>query len=151
MKAWFEGRTAREQGLLAVLGASLIVFGLWFGVMRPAASARAKAEARHAQAASDAAVVSRAVARLKDVGSGRENARPGAPPADAAARVAAQTGLTLSRAEPDGAGGTQVSTTGTAGQIFPWLAALQSEYGVTAQHLTVIKDGPALSAETTLK
>ncbi|MCR5881089.1 type II secretion system protein M [Phenylobacterium sp. J367] len=149
MRTWFETRTRREQGLLIVMGVGLLAFLLWFGAWRPAAEAKAAAERRYAQASRDAVVVDRAVARLKILGSAKP--RQTLPPAEAVNASAQAAGLVLARLQPDPAGGVQVAVAGVApSRFFPWLAALQQDYGVTPRHLTVIKDEEgALSVDAT--
>jgi general secretion pathway protein M len=140
MKTWFEGRTRREQVLLAIMGGGLLVFILWFGVWRPVDHARASAERRYERAARDAAVAARAVAAVRALPAAGA-ARSGLPVADAVNAAAQSAGLTLARAEADPAGGLQVAVQGVApARVFPWLATLQTEYGIAPRHLTVIKD-----------
>ncbi|WP_374467855.1 type II secretion system protein GspM [Phenylobacterium sp.] len=149
MRAWFEARTRREQGLLAVMAAGVLLFGLWFGVWRPLEQARVAAERRYERAVRDAAVVAQAAAAVRATPTGAP--RPTLPTAEAVNAAARAAGLTLARVEPDPAGGVQVAVQGVApARVFPWLAALQTEYGVTARHLTVIKDDQgALSVDAT--
>lgn len=140
MRAWFEGRTRREQVLLTLMALALAGFLLWFGLYRPLAQARAAAERRLDRAAAEAAEVDRAVARLRVLGAARARPAP-ADPAQAVNASASAAGLTLARLEPDPAGGVQVAVAGVSpSQLFPWLAALQTDYGVAPRHLTVIKD-----------
>lgn len=140
MRAWFEGRTRREQVLLTVLAVALAAVLLWLGLYRPLAQARAAAERRLDRAAAEAAEVDHAVARLRVLGAAAR-ARPAADPAQAVNAAASAAGLTLARVEPDPSGGVQVAVAGVGpAQLFPWLAVLQTDYGVTPRHLTVIKD-----------
>lgn len=141
MIAWWEGRTRREQALLAVMAASLVAFGLWFGVHRPVAQARVASAERYDRALKTQAVVETAAARIRVLERGGSQPARRAPAAEAVNASAAAAGVTLARVEPDPAGGVQVAVGGIApAQLFPWLAALQQDYGVTARHLTVVKD-----------
>ncbi|WP_395670999.1 type II secretion system protein GspM [Phenylobacterium sp.] len=139
MRAWFESKTPREKVLLAVMAAALLAFALWFGLFRPLAQARAGAERRFELAAREAAAVQAASARLKSLP--RPAQGRAADPARAVSETAAAEGLNLSRVEPDPAGGVQVAVNAVAPmRLFPWLASLQADHGVTPRHLTVIKD-----------
>ena len=151
MIAWWEGRTRREQALLAVMAAAFVAFGLWFGVHRPVAQARDAAAQRYDRALQTQAVVETAAARIRLLERGGSQPVRRAPAAEAVNASAAAAGVTLSRVEPDPAGGVQVAVGGVApAQLFPWLAALQQDYGVTARHLTVVKDEQgALSVDAT--
>ncbi|HVI34457.1 type II secretion system protein GspM [Phenylobacterium sp.] len=141
MRAWFEGRTRREQVLLTVLAVALAAFLLWFGLYRPLAQARADAERRLDRAAATAAEVDRATVRLRAMGAAARVRPAAADPAQAVNAAASAAGLALARVEPDPSGGVQVAVAGVSpSQLFPWLAALQTDYGVTPRHLTVIKD-----------
>lgn len=142
MRAWFEGRTRREQVLLTLMAVALAAFLLWFGLYRPLAHVRAEAARRLDRAAAEAAEVDRAAARLRALGAAaRVRPAASADPAQAVNAAASVAGLTLARVEPDPSGGVQVAVAGVSpSQLFPWLAALQTDYGVTPRHLTVIKD-----------
>jgi general secretion pathway protein M len=141
MIAWWETRTRREQALLAVMATLLVAVLMWFGVYRPVGQAREAAAQRYERALKTQAVVGTAAARIGQLQTGGPRAVRRAPAAEAVNASAAAAGVTLSRVEPDPAGGVQVAVGGIApGQLFPWLAALQQDYGVSARHLTIVKD-----------
>ncbi|WP_309091693.1 type II secretion system protein GspM [Phenylobacterium sp.] len=141
MIAWWEARTRREQALLAVMAATLSAFLLWFGVHRPVAQAREAAAQRYERALRAQGEVEAAAARIRQLQKGGASSARRAPAAEAVNASAAATGLTLSRVSPDPGGGVQVAVGGVSpAQLFPWLASLQQDYGVTARHLTVVKD-----------
>ncbi|MCR5874062.1 type II secretion system protein M [Phenylobacterium sp. J426] len=151
MEAWWTGRTARERMLVAVMGAAIAAFALWFGAYRPVALAKAAAERRFDAALEEQAAVRSAAARIRRL-QAQAAAPPGAAPAAEAVNAsAAAAGLTLQRIEPDETGGVQVAIGGVSSvKLFGWLAALQRDYGVTPRHLTVIKDeAGGLSADAT--
>lgn len=151
MIAWWESRTPRERVLLAVMAAGLVAFLLWFGVHRPVAQARDAAAQRHDRALRTQAAVETAAARIRQLQRGGIQTVRRAPAAEAVNASAAAAGLTLSRVEADPDGGVRVAVGGVApAQLFPWLAALQQDYGVTARHLTIVKDDQgALSVDAT--
>lgn len=141
MIGWWETRTRREQALLAVMAVLLVAFLLWFGVYRPVSQARAAAAQRYDRALKTQAVVATATARIRQLQRGGPQSVGRAPAAEAVNASAAAAGVTLARVEPDPAGGVQVAVGGIApAQLFPWLAALQQDYGVSARHLTIVKD-----------
>lgn len=141
MIEWWTTRTQRERRLLAVMAGLLVVFGLWFGVHRPLAQARAAAERRYDRALQEEGAIEAAVARIRVLRAAGAGASRKTPAAEAVNASAAAAGVTLSRVEPDPAGGVQVAVGGIApAQLFPWLAALQQDYGVTPRHLTIVKD-----------
>ncbi|MFN3582701.1 type II secretion system protein GspM [Phenylobacterium sp.] len=141
MIAWWTTRTPRERLLLGVMAGLLLVFGLWFGVHRPLAQARAAAERRYDRALKEEAAIEIAAARIRTLRTAGGGASRKAPAAEAVNASAAAAGVTLSRVEPDPVGGVQVAVGGVSpAQLFPWLAALQRDYGVTPRHLTIVKD-----------
>ena len=141
MRTWFAGRTRRERALLALAAAALLAFVLWFGAHRPVAETRRAAEQRHARALADHAAVARAAARLRALEGAAPRHAPKVAVAEAVAASAAAAGVTLASIEPEAGGGVQVAVGGASpAHLFPWLAALQRDYGVAPTHLTVIKD-----------
>lgn len=141
MIAWWTTRTPRERLLLGVMAGLLVVFGLWFGVHRPLAQAREAAERRYDRALKEEAAIEAAAARIRALMSRGATASRKASAAEAVNASAAAAGVTLSRVEPDPAGGVQVAVGGVSpAQFFPWLAALQRDYGVNPRHLTIVKD-----------
>lgn len=141
MMGWWSGRTRREQVLLAVMAVTLGACVLWFGVHRPAEAARAAAEERYDRVAQERVVAVRAVARIRALARAERGPARRLPPAEAMAASAAAAGVTLSRVEPEREGGVQVAVGGVSpAKLFPWIAALQQDYGVVPRHMTVIKD-----------
>lgn len=141
MTAWWQARTRREQILLGVMGAALLVFVLWFGVQRPIAQGKAAAAERYERALTDRTVVEAAARRISALRREAGGEVKRIPVAEAVNASAAAASLTLASVAPEADGGVQAKVGGVApGQLFGWLASLQRDYGVTPRHLTVIKD-----------
>lgn len=137
---WWNGRTPRERLLLGVLAAVAAGLAVWYGVIVPLGAWVEAAEARHARAVQTREEVARIAARVEAAGS------PAArPPSGVAVRqlveaTAAAGGLELARIEAGGEGEVQVGLEGVQPQaLFPWIALLQTEHGVAARHVTVLK------------
>lgn len=152
MIAWWTSRSRREQILLGVMTFCLALWLIVFGIARPLQAAARAASERHASAVATLTEVSRNVAAIN-----RLKAPPGAAPRraplDAAVSSTAQAaGISLGRVEADPGGGLRVAVPSAAPTVlFPWLGLLQTEHGVVATHLTVVKnDTGALTLDATL-
>lgn len=149
MVAWWNGRTARERWMLGVLAVLVLGVALWAGVLKPVRAWGERAADEHARALETKASVDRALAEIATLKS-----RPvprAAQPLDALiGDTAAAAGLSIARLEPDPAGGVHVAIEdGQAGAVFPWIAKLQTEQGVAARSLTVLKEDGGLVVEAT--
>lgn len=151
MTACWEARTRRDQVLLAAMAAALVGTVLWLGAYRPAEAARRAAEQRYERALEGQARVARAAGRIQPLQGAAAGPVADVSAADAVNASARAAGVVLSRVEPDPAGGVQVAVQAVPPTaLFPWLAALQRDYGVAARRLTVIKDDQgALSVDAT--
>jgi general secretion pathway protein M len=147
MIAWWSGRTPREQAMLAIMGALLALFAVWFLIVAPLGRATERAQAREARAAASLAAVEAAASEIEAMRAGRSAASA------AAVRTAAEAaGVTLTSAEDSGDG--TVTAAVEAAQpaaLFAWLATLEREQGVAPRQLSVGKnpDG-TVSAEMLL-
>lgn len=142
---WWDGRSAREQRMLAVMGLLIAAVLIWLLVVRPALAWRAAAAERRVEATAS-------LMRIEAGLSGRapKTARAAMPPSmslaevEQAARAAAEAaglGVTLS---VDGDGGLAFDAPGaTSAALFGWLGALKSDYGVETRALTVIEKADA--------
>jgi len=138
---WWDGRSAREQRMLAVMGLLIAAVLIWLLVVRPAFAWREAAAERRVEAtASPASRRFRLAARTPT--------RAGAPmplaEVEQAARNAAEAaGLTVTLSV-DEAGGIGFDAPGvTSAALFGWLAALKADYGVESRELTVIENADA--------
>ena len=153
LKAWFKGRTPREQRLLLAL---LAVAGLvlaWLAVVRPLGDARASARERHG-----AAVVALAEARAQaDQIRQLERRRP--PPAaeplpTLVGSAAGEAGFELSRIEPqDGGAGVLVAIEAARPEaLFAWVARMEGERGLIVDRLNATANADrTLAAQLTFR
>lgn len=140
MSLWWDGRSLREQRMLAAMGLLVAAVLVWLLVLRPAWAWREAAAERRieATAALDrietglarAPVEARAAMALADV--------------EQAARGAAEAaGLTVTLSV-DGEGGLAFDAPGaTSAALFGWLAALKADYGVETRAVTVVENADA--------
>lgn len=143
--AWWDGRTVREQRMLAVMGLAIAAVLVWLLVVRPVWAWRADAADARVVAEADLALVQAAGGRLS----------PAAAPGDVdvaavVAEVGSMTGLTpvMGMSADGGLGFSLTNVSSTA--AFGWLAALQDRK-VQATALNVVENADAtLSLEGTL-
>lgn len=142
-RAWWAGRSLREQRLLLVLGGLLTCIVLWFAVITPALAWRTHAAQRRAEATADLTLIETGTARIAGGASSMD-----ATQLQAAARRAADAGGVNVVFNPiDDSLGFSVNGATTA-VLFGWLAALDSEHGIEARTLTVSENADAtLNAE----
>ena len=134
--AWWEGRTLREQRMLAVMGLAVLAVLLWLAVVRPAWAWREAAASERLHAENGLILVQRAARQTpsSDAGGGDINA--------AVEAASAQAGVTpVLGMAPDGAMGFSLSNVRTAA-AFGWLSALHDK-GVEAQSLSVVENADA--------
>lgn len=142
---WWDGRSVREQRMLAVMGLLIVTVLIWLLVVRPAVAWREAAAERRAVATAN---LSRIEAGL--AGRAPKTTRAVMPPSmnladvEQAARAAAEAaGLTVALSAHE-AGGIGFETSGaTSATLFGWLATLKAEYGVDARAVTVIENADA--------
>jgi len=138
---WWDGRSAREQRMLAVMGLLIAAVLIWLLVVRPAFAWREAAAERRVEATAS-------LNRLEAGLAARTPTRAGAPmplaEVEQAARNAAEAaGLTVTLSV-DEAGGIGFDAPGvTSAALFGWLAALKADYGVESRELTVIENADA--------
>lgn len=149
LELWWSGRTLREQRMLMVMAALLLVVVVWLGVVRPVVAWRAAAADRALAAAGTLAEVRASIASM---GPGRPSARPPAEGLEPLIRRTAETaGLEVVIAmSPSGRLGFQLSRV-RSGPLFAWLAALETDHRLTVCSLGVIENADAtLNVEGTL-
>lgn len=138
MRAWWAGRSPREQALLGLMGLLLAGFLIWFGIAAPLRGAAQDAEAHLARALADEAVADAAVVEIARLG---ETAAPrgrSAPVEQLVMEGATAAGLQIIRVEP-GESGVQAVVTGSSTMVLPWIASLQADHAIIARHLTLLK------------
>ncbi|MET4682222.1 type II secretion system protein GspM [Brevundimonas faecalis] len=152
---WWDGRSARERGLLAVMLALILAVLVWLLVVRPAWAWRAAAAEHRAEATATLARLEAGLAATAPAPAPAlaKTAMPLAEveqAARAAAEAAGLTGVTLS---VDEAGGIGFDAPGVGSAVlFGWLSTLKAEYGVEIGDLTVIENADAsLDAQGVLR
>lgn len=140
---WWEGRTRREQQMLAVMAALLAAVLVWLAVVRPALAWREAAAANRVRAEADLAGVR---AGLRRVAPSAAAPRPvidvdGFEPL--VRRTAAAGGLTVTTGmDASGRLAFRVPDASSAA-LFNWLSALEREHGVAVVSLGVIENADA--------
>lgn len=113
---WWADRSRREQALLAVLAATALAALLLVGVVRPLQAAQARA-------AADIRTYDRLAMRLRAPGLAAAS-RHG-PPAQIVAQIAAISGLTVQRVEPEGARLRVIFADAPFDAVLRWVAELE--------------------------
>lgn len=134
--AWWEGRTLREQRMLAVMGLILLAVVTWLAVVRPAWAWRDAAADERARAENGLILARQAATRLTITGQGSADIQPAVQAAGDAAGVTPVMGMA-----PDGGLGFSLPNVQTAA-AFGWLAALHDK-GVEAGGLSVVENADA--------
>ena len=138
-RAWFEGRTRREQILLAIMGVMLIAILGWFAVVTPIQGWRENAAERRIEAADALASVQADVARINAAARSGPTGS-GEPIEPLLIRTAEQSGLTLVRQQAESDGAQTAWLEGAPPQAaFGWIATLEASHGVTVSNLTALK------------
>ncbi|MGO4686891.1 type II secretion system protein GspM [Brevundimonas sp. 2YAF1] len=141
MGLWWDGRSVREQRMLAAMGLLVAAVLVWLLVLRPACAWREAAAERRVEATA-------ALARIETGLAGRAPVEAKAAMAladvEQAARTAAEAGGLAVTLSVDGEGGLAFDAPGaTSAALFGWLAALKSEYGVETRAVTVVENADA--------
>ncbi|HYC75150.1 type II secretion system protein GspM [Brevundimonas sp.] len=141
-QAW-DGRTRREQRMLAAMTLLVAVVVLWLGVVRPVTGWRDEAARDRARAETDLAEVRAALNRLAPAAAGgaRANDLQGLEPV--VRQTAEAAGLQIITGM-DASGRLGFSTANApAAAVFGWLAALETTHGVRPSSLGVIENADA--------
>ena len=138
---WWDGRSVREQRMLAVMGLLIAAVLIWLLIVRPAFAWRAAAAERRVEATAS-------LTRIESGLAARTPTKAGAPmplaEVEQAARSAAETAGLNVTLSVDEAGGIGFDAPGvTSAALFGWLSALKTEYGVDVADVTVIENADA--------
>lgn len=138
---WWDGRSAREQKMLAVMGLLIAAVLIWLLVVRPASAWRAAAAERRGEATAS-------LTRIETGLAARTPTKAGAPmplaEVEQAARSAAEAAGLSVTLSVDEAGGIGFDAPGvTTATLFGWLSTLKTEYGVKAVGVTVVENADA--------
>ena len=138
---WWDGRSLREQRMLAVMGLLIAAVLIWLLAVRPAFAWRAAAAERRGEATASLTRIETGLA-----GRAPKTTRAAIPLAEVeqAARAAAEAAGLAVTLSVDGDGGLAFDAPGvTSAALFGWLAALKSDYGVETRAVTVIEKADA--------
>ncbi|CAM3226364.1 hypothetical protein SPAN111604_11540 [Sphingomonas antarctica] len=148
-KTFWSERSQRERVLLGVMFAMAAAMILWFGIARPLAAARIRAEARLATASDEAGLIAARRAFRDGAGGGYHGTVSAI---DLVRSTGSAAGFTLTRVDSDGTGGVSLAiASAKAPALFGWLAGLERQgLRVATIDLHANADG-TLGADATLK
>lgn len=143
LRLWWEGRTVREQRMLAVMAVLVAATLVWLLVIRPVWMWREAAAEHRAQAQSDLVEVRAGLRRLTPA-SGAVKASIDAQGLEPLVRQTAEaSGLVITTGmDPSGHLGFRISNASSAA-VFGWLATLQTAHGITVRSLGVVENTDA--------
>jgi general secretion pathway protein M len=142
--SWWQGRTRREQGLVAVMLVILLVMLLWMGVVRPAWTWRTAAADHRQQAVADRVRVEAGVRLLANPDPAAAASPAGIQPV--VVETAEAAGLTVTTAmDATGDLGFRTSSASSAA-LFGWLADLGASHGIATIRLAVVENADATLA-----
>ncbi|MEG8222752.1 type II secretion system protein M [Sphingomonas sp. HH69] len=128
MKSLWAERSAREQVMLGVMFALLAGVILWFGVAMPLDRAQVAARDDLRAATDRNAAVRAAVKQLKALPRNAQAAGPSAPIDQLVGQSAGEAGLTLERAQAQGADRMDIAIASVRPvALFSWLATLEAQ------------------------
>ena len=150
-RQWWDGRTRREQGLLAVMAVILLGLLLWLLVIRPAWTWRASAADHRLRAVSERVRVEAGVRLLSSPGTTVVTTASPAGIQPIVIETAEAAGLELTTAmDAGGTLGFRIPSASSA-PLFGWLADLRAEHGIETTRLAVVENADAtLSVEGAL-
>ncbi len=149
---WWNNLSQRER-IMVGLGAVLIVAAIfWYGVWRPAVYLHRVAASRHAMILKEKQTVLSLVAQIRRLGPARKVQAAPKPLAEVVRDSLGAAGITPGRIEPDPQGGVRVAASAIPSTLlFPWIAQLQTEHGISLRNLVVVKEGEGtLNLDATL-
>ncbi len=139
---WWEGRTVREQRMLAVMAVLLAAVLVWLAVVRPVLDWREAAAAERTRAEADLAFVQAGLRLTAPTATARpvidvEGFEP------LVTRTAAAAGLNLTTGmDASGLLGFRIPDASSSA-LFGWLSALERDHGIAVASLGVIENTDA--------
>ena len=147
---WFRGRTVREQRLLMVMVALLVITVVFDGIIRPVRDGLESTRQRHASAEIRLGEVKAQVAQVKAIQRARPRV-PEGPLADAIRTRADEAGFVVANLEPDGDRIRITIATARPGPLLGWIAGLEAD-GLLVDASTINGNGDGtVSATLTLR
>ena len=127
LKTLWSERSPREQWMLGVMLALLVVVILWLGIMRPLTAAQRSARDALMEATDQNAVIRTKVKLLKTLPR-NVTGGPSAPVEQLVGQSAGEAGLTLERVQAQGPGRVEIAMASVRPvALFSWLAALEAQ------------------------
>lgn len=147
LRPWWHDRTARERALLIGLAAVLGLLLLWLTVLRPLASARARAEMR-LQAAAAELGEARALATAIRSAQARTAANAAVPLPGLIEQRLGSAGITAGTIEAQGDGSIRLVIAAVkAPVLIAWLAALEQRDGLVVERAAIAANAdPSVNA-----
>lgn len=139
-RAWFDGRTMREQRMLGLMVLVIVLCAVWLLIVQPLWAWKTEAAERRVQAETDLAFVQRQVGALP-----KAMTTPSDGPAiEPLAVQSAQTaGLTIvTGMDATGTFGFTAANVSSAA-LFGWLAELKTRHGIDAVRLDIVENADA--------
>jgi general secretion pathway protein M len=141
MGLWWDGRSVREQRMLAVMGLLVAAVVIWLLVLRPAWSWREAAAERRLEATASLTRIETGLAGQTPTDAKASLALAEVEQAARSAAEAAGLSIVLS---VDGQGGIAFDASGvTSAALFGWLSGLKADYGVETRAVTVVENADA--------
>ena len=138
---WWDGRSAREQRMLGIMGLLIAAVLIWLLAVRPAFAWREAAAERRIEATAGLTRIESGLAARAPTKAGAAMPLAEVEQAVRSAAEAAGLNVTLS---VDEAGGIGFDAPGVpSAALFGWLASLKADYGVETRDLTVIENADA--------
>ncbi|MEE4297952.1 MAG: type II secretion system protein M [Pseudomonadales bacterium] len=143
---WYRGQAPRDQRLLVLLAAFLLIVAVYLAVWVPIQDGLTVARSRHADALADQRwmIANRDVARRAAGRSSAGAGRSGQALLSVVANSARRAELTLNRFQPEGGDALAVSLDDVAfGDLVAWLETLAREEGIEVRQASVdARDAP---------
>lgn len=140
---WWDGRTVREQRMLAVMAVLLAAVLAWLAVVRPAMAWRDEAGRRLTVAEADLAAVQTALRQLGPKSAGAPAAADAGGLEPVVVQTAGAAGLTVTTGmDRSGRLGFRISS-GSSAAVFGWLSNLQTAHGIEVVSLGVVENTDA--------
>lgn len=153
LAAYWQGRTGREQALVAGLAAVMATLLLWYVIASPVLAWQAEGRARYEQAAERYLRLSAGLAQLSGEGAAQQVATRDRPVRTITGERAVAHGLVISRVLPDGDDQLNVWLEAAAADSFTdWLTDLDRNHAIRVVRLTADRRGDRLvSAQIVLR
>ena len=147
-RAWFDGRTVREQQMLGVMVLVIALCAIWLLIIQPLWAWKAEAAERRVQAETDMAYVQ---AQVGAVPKRATSAADGTAIEPLVVKAAQAAGLTIvTGMDQSGSFGFSAANVSSAA-LFGWLAELKTRHGIDAVRLDIVENADAtLTAEGAL-